>query len=261
MSGRRVGEAELHAYVDGELTASDRAELEAAIATRPEDLHLAREISDLNQRLVDHYAHLLVEPLPPRLGLLAQRLIRRSRRRWRWQPGAVAAAVLLALVAAAAGYMARGLQAPPEPAFLASALSAHRVFVPEVRHPVEVGAAEETHLVQWLTRRVGAEVRAPDLADQGWKLIGGRLLADRGQAAAQFMYQDGGGRRLTLYLSKEPGLGDAAFRFAERGDFGAFYWVDRSLAYALAGRLDRNELMQLATSVYAQLGAPVSGRG
>ena len=68
------------------------------------------------------------------------------------------------------------------------------------------------------------------------------------------------GRRLTLYVRKEAGLTDAAFRFAERGDFGAFYWIDRSLAYALAGRLDRNELMRLASSIYGQLGGLSGGR-
>ena len=83
--------------------------------------------------------------------------------------------------------------------------------------------------------------------------MGGRLLPDRGQPAAQFMYEDGTGRRLTLYMRKESGLDNTAFRFAEGNGFGAFYWVDRPLAYAIAGRLSREELMTLATAVYGQL--------
>ena len=141
----------------------------------------------------------------------------------------------------------------PEPAFVVNAIGAHSVYVPEVRHPVEVKADEE-HLVRWLTRRVGAPiVRAPSLAEHGWKLMGGRLLPDRGLPAAQFMYEDGTGRRLTLYIRKETGLDNTAFRFAEHDGFGAFYWIDRPLAYALAGRLSREELMELANAVYAQL--------
>ena len=31
----------------------------------------------------------------------------------------------------------------PEPSFVTTAIGAHSVYVPEVRHPVEVGAAEE----------------------------------------------------------------------------------------------------------------------
>jgi anti-sigma factor RsiW len=159
-------------------------------------------------------------------------------------------------LAAAGGYLARGLTIDtrrPETAFVTTAIGAHSVYVPEVRHPVEVGAAEEGHLVQWLTKRIGAQVRAPALSGLGWKLVGGRLLPDRGLPAAQFMYEDATGRRLTLYMRKETGLNNTAFQFAERDGFGAFYWVDRPLAYAIAGRLGREELTSIANAVYAQL--------
>ena len=61
---------------------------------------------------------------------------------------------------------------------MATALGAHTVFVPEVRHPVEV-KADEAHLVRWLAKRVGADVRAPALGSMGWQLMGGRLLPDQ----------------------------------------------------------------------------------
>ena len=96
--------------------------------------------------------------------------------------------------------------------------------------------------MQWLTRRVGARCARALAGDRGWKLMGGRLLPDRGLPAAQFMYEDAAGRRLTLYMRKETGLNNTAFQFAERDGFGAFYWVDRPLAYAIAGRLGREEL-------------------
>lgn len=257
---RRISEAELHAFVDGELATTERAEVEALLAAAPEGLRSVRGFTELNERLARHYAHVLEEPIPARLAALTAKPRVRARLLPAWARAAALVALLVA--AAAAGYLVRdfrGGNGGPQPAFVASALSAHQVFVPEVRHPVEVGAGEEKHLVQWLTRRLGTEVRAPELSAEGWKLMGGRLLPDRGQAAAQFMYEDGSGRRLTLYVRKEAGLTDAAFRFAERGDFGAFYWIDRSLAYALAGRLDRGELMRLATSIHAQLGGVGSG--
>jgi anti-sigma factor RsiW len=147
-----------------------------------------------------------------------------------------------------------GVDRRQEPNFVANAIGAHRVYVPEVRHPVEVKAGEE-HLVRWLNRRVGAPFAAPSLVEHGWKLMGGRLVPDGGQPAAQFMYEDGSGRRLTLYIRKEAGTANTAFRFAEREGFGAFYWIDQPLAYALAGRLQREELMGLANLVYAQLEA------
>jgi anti-sigma factor RsiW len=251
---RRISEAEVHALVDGELTGEARAEAEAILAAAPADEALAREVRTLNEALRMRYAGRLEEPLPAamlealgRVPRWPQALASRHR--------ALAAAVLLTLMAGLAGYVVRGLVAnapSPEPAFVASAIGAHSVYLPEVRHPVEVRAHED-HLVRWLTRRVGAPIRAPALADRGWKLMGGRLLPDHGLPAAQFMYEDGAGRRFTLYIRKETGLGNTSFLFAERGGLGAFYWIDRPLAYALAGRLSREELMDLANAVYAQL--------
>lgn len=256
---RRITETELHAFLDGELAADDRAEVEAWLATNPVDAGLLRDFSDLNIAIRERYAGRLMEAVPDRSRAILTRIpVRQAERRdgfaRRLLP--IAAAIVLAALAGAAGYLARGLGVETRKlnsALLDTAIGAHAVYVPEVRHPVEVGAAEEAHLVQWLTKRIGANVRAPTLAALGWKLVGGRLLPDRGLPAAQFMYEDGSGRRLTLYMRKETSLNNAAFQFGEREGFGAFYWVDRPLAYALAGRLSREELMRIANSVYGQL--------
>ena len=256
---RRIGEAELHAYLDGELAAEERAEMEALLAAGPAELALLSDFRDLNEAIVRRYASRLDAPVPERMkrvlvGVPEHVVEQHSRSARRWIEAVVA--VVIAALAAAGGYLLRELTAEtrrPETAFVVTAIGAHSVYVPEVRHPVEVGAAEETHLVQWLTKRLGANVRAPTLSALGWKLVGGRLLPDRGLPAAQFMYEDGAGRRLTLYLRKETGLNNTAFQFAERDGFGAFYWVDRPFAYAIAGRLARAELMELASAVHGQL--------
>jgi anti-sigma factor RsiW len=252
---RRISDSELHALIDGELTPQERAEIEALLASSPPDAGLAHDFRELTEAIRQRYAGRLEEPVPAAM-LAALGRVPRWPAALATRQAAMAAAVAIALLAGAAGYVARGLlperRPGPEPPFVANAIGAHRIYVPEVRHPVEVKAAEE-HLTRWLTKRVGAPVRAPSLTDVGWKLMGGRLLPDRGQPAAQFMYEDAAGRRLTLYLRKETGIGNTAFRFAEQDGFGAFYWVDRPLAYALAGRLDREEMLSLANAVYARL--------
>jgi len=263
MTGQhRISEAELHAFVDGELTPDAQVEVEAGLAASAPDLALARDFRELNEAMRAGYASRLSAPLPPemarrlaRLGrngpMLPRRLVR------------VAASVVVVAGALAAGYLGRGLvdgQHAPDTAFVARAVAAHAMYVQEVRHPVEV-KAEETHLVRWLTKRVGADVRAPSLANLGWRLMGGRLLPDQeGTPAAQFMYEDGSGRRLTLYLRKEIGLNNTSFRFYERSGCGSFYWIDQPLAYALSGRLTREELLSLANAVYAQLEAPTGAK-
>ncbi len=250
----RITETELHAFVDGELTPDERAEIEAALASSPTDQELVREVREINEALRQRYAGSLGEPLAPALrkplARLGRRQVLNARTLARW-----AAAIVILIAAGAAGYLARGLLAEPrspEAAFVTTALGAHTLYVPEVRHPVEV-KADEAHLVRWLAKRVGADVRAPALGPLGWRLMGGRLLPDHGLPAAQFMYEDASGRRLTLYVRKETGLNNTSFRFHEKDGFGSFYWIDRPLAYALSGRLSRDELMNLANIVYAQL--------
>jgi anti-sigma factor RsiW len=259
---RHVRQSELHAFVDGELAADERAEIEALLGSAPADQEHARELRHLNEALKQRYAHKLDETVPQRLqGAVARfggRRLLGLRAVGRW-----AAAAVLLLSAGAVGYVARAVLAEPrgpELAFVATALGAHTVYVPEVRHPVEV-KADEAHLVRWLAKRVGAEVRAPSLGRLGWRLMGGRLLPDQhGLPAAQFMYEDGTGRRLTLYVRKETGLNNTAFRFYERDGFGSFYWIDRPLAYALSGRVSREELSSLADAVYAEFEALDSGK-
>jgi anti-sigma factor RsiW len=90
--------------------------------------------------------------------------------------------------------------------------------------------------------------------------VGGRLLPGDAGARAQFMFQNAGGERVTLYLgavnaSAKVGAGnqETAFRFLDDGAAPGFYWVDQGFGYALSGKLPRAALLALATTVYQQL--------
>ena len=131
---------------------------------------------------------------------------------------------------------------------------AHRVYAPEVRHPVEVGADQQDHLVAWLSKRLGTPLRPPRLAPLGYELVGGRLLPGDNGPVAQFMYTDASGQRLTLYVSSgQAGNRDSGFRYAKDGALSVFYWIDGSYGYALSGALGKAELSQIANAVYEQL--------
>jgi anti-sigma factor RsiW len=134
----------------------------------------------------------------------------------------------------------------------ADAISAHRIFVVETVHPVEVGAAQEAHLIKWLSRRVGHSLEVPDLAAQGYVLMGGRLLPAGNAAAAQFMYEDGSGHRLTVYVRTSDGS-DTQFRFVASQDISAFSWIDQGLGFAIVGAIDRPRLLDIADMVYHQV--------
>jgi len=130
----------------------------------------------------------------------------------------------------------------------------HRVFSAEKLHPVEVRADQEKHLVEWLSRRLDTALKAPDLAGHGYALVGGRLLPSTDRMAAQFMYENASGARVTLYVRRGAWEnGDTGFRYFESEDANAFYWVDGAVGYALSGKLTRAELLTLSETVYRGL--------
>jgi anti-sigma factor RsiW len=132
------------------------------------------------------------------------------------------------------------------------ALDAYKLYVVEVRHPVEVPGSESAHLTQWLSKRVGYELRIPDLEKVGLKLVGGRLLPGPRGAAAFFMYEGKSGERFTLYSTRSDGP-DTALRYNANGPVAALYWADGAVAYVVSGEADRDRLHRVAESAYAQL--------
>lgn len=250
MSTAPVTETDLQAYVDGVLPAQRRAEVAEYLAQHEDAAQRVAEYRLLNERLRDGYDALLTEAVPARLQPRKSRAPARP-----WYRYAVAAALML--VSGTAGWHLHGLTAGSAvqgTQIARVAAVAHAVYSPEVRHPVEVGADQEAHLVRWLSKRLGANLKIPHLAPQGYSLVGGRLLpGDRGPAA-QFMYQDARGQRLTLYVRVSSDVrAPTAFRFAQENGVGVFYWLDGRLGYALSGETDRGELLRVADAVYQQL--------
>ncbi len=167
-------------------------------------------------------------------------------------PYAAMAAGLALLIAGGAGGWLMALQfgAGPPVTVADRAIGAHEVFAVEVRHPVEVAAAEKDHLQTWLSKRVGAAFVIPDLSAEGFTLLGGRLLAAGNRPAAQLMYEDAEKKRITIFLTANPGNTEAALRVEEKGGFVVCYWLNGPLGLAIAGEMDRTRMMQLARVVY-----------
>src|SRR5262249_7678794 len=167
-----VTEDELHAYVDDEIAADRRGAVEAWLASHPEDAARVAQWQAQAEPNPARYGMLASEPLPARFDL--DRLTRGLRS---WRTVAAAAVIVAFLAGGVVGWMAHGASAAaPSPfeTFTAQALDAHRVYVVEVRHPVEVTGAERPHLVQWLSERLHYQPRIPDLEPNGLKLVGGR---------------------------------------------------------------------------------------
>lgn len=263
-----VTEADLHGYVDEQLTPARRAEVERYLIDRPDEQQRVRQWRQQNEVMRNLLNPVLDEPLPVRIPLRPRDFV------FPWR--GLAAGIAIAAISASSAWMVRGT-VDGEEARLALASSAsmsvsnsgdltgfarraavaHVVYSPDVRRPVEVSADQEQQLVSWLSKRLGTAVKPPILQGIGYELIGGRLLPGDTGPVAQFMYHDATGQRLTLYVTREvPKTSDkaeTAFRFGQDGPVNVFYWVDKNFGYAISGGSDRRELMRVSQEVYRQL--------
>jgi len=248
-----VNEDELQAYVDDVLDPERRAAVETYLAARPEEAERIAVYRAQNRLLRSTFAAPAGEDIPERL-LNAAAGGPRTVSGW-WLR--IAAAVALVAVGGAGGWLAHDAAVPPPVAMdlTARATSAHQVYVVEVKHPVEVGADEEAHLVGWLSKRIGQSVHAPDLSQFGFRLVGGRLLPAAGRPAAQFMYERDDGQRITCYMAINEDGRETAFRIQQQGDVTALYWLEGSLGYVMVGSAGRDEMIRMARAVYDEFEA------
>jgi anti-sigma factor RsiW len=253
-----VSEHDLQAYADGELPEERRGAVAAWLAAHPEDAERIENYRQLAQELRSTYAGVLDEPVPERL----EHAVRPARSR---RLALVAMWVGLgAALGAVAGWQLHSTQTSPVIAadgatvLARRAAVAHATYSPEVRHPVEVGADQETHLVAWLSKRLGTQLRAPKLESVGYSLVGGRLLPGEQGPVAHFMYQCNRGTRVTLYVRSDMASNrSTAFRYAREGTVGVFYWVDGKSGYALSsGDISKEDLLNVANAAYQQLNPP-----
>jgi anti-sigma factor RsiW len=245
-----VTEDELHAYVDNELPAERRGDVEAWLATHPDDAARVHSWRTMAEALHARYDSIADEAVPKRLEI--ERLVRQPRK---WVYGAIAATLAAFIAGGGVGWLARGAAASPSALqnFTVHALEAHRLYVVEVRHPVEVPGSERAHLQQWLTKRCGWLVRAPELAPAGLKLVGGRLLPGSGGPASFMMYESTSGERFTIYTVKSDAKA-TQMRYAAQGRESSLFWADDGVAYAVVSSgIDRGRLTQIAQAVYDQM--------
>jgi len=252
MTGKaKIDEWALHAYADGEVADDQRAEIEAFLTG---DAEAGRRIETWRQQkriLHQAFDGVLEEPIPPSLSAALK-----GGGSWRSRPYlAMAAALLLFILGGAAGWFAALDTDNAQLRSIADqAITAHRIYTAEVRHPVEVGAAEQAHLQAWLSKRIGADFVIPNLSAEGYTLLGGRLLTANDRPAAQLMFEDASRKRITVFFAADPAAGHETSLQVERsGSVIACYWLDGKLGFVVAGEMELDPMMKLARAIYDQL--------
>lgn len=253
MSGGAIEDDEFLAYADGLLPEERRASVAAVLAGNPERAAEVAAWQRQNETLRGLYPDIAREEVPAALS--PHRIDREiNTGRTRNLRMAVAATLLVA-AGGLAGWFGRGL-APTLPqadfSLVSEAMAAHSLYTREVVHAVEVKADQEQHLASWLSKRLERPLVIPDLRHEGLVFVGGRLLPANGGPAAQYMYEDEGGNRITFFIVPAPDKEETSLRYASADGLVSYLWTDNALDCAIVSDLPRARVQQIAMSAYKQ---------
>ena len=253
---------QLMEYADGGLSPAERIGVEAFLAANPEAAAEIAHIQRQSDAIRTLYGPVAAEPLPQRLSVTTMARQGAQRRRGYWMNAA--AAVILVGLGIGTGWMLRGQDTAPGIAdrLIADAVSAHTVYALEKRHAVEVASTDSEHLSSWLSNRLQTNLAMPDLTASGLTFLGGRLLPApdvSGGRAAQLMYEDAAGARLTLYVTPSPGPDTPRYEVANLGLDTALFWSDDVISCTITAPYSAEKLQAIARTVFSQLNPSVGG--
>jgi anti-sigma factor RsiW len=243
--------ADLHAWADGQLEPARHDAMRAWLESNPETAAEVAGWQHQNEALVEMFGG-AAAPSAADAAMVAGLARPRPARRWRM----AAAAAALFVAGGIARMTLDSLQGGGGPHYAQSLPEASRnnylIYASEIKHPVEVEASQEAHLVKWMSNRLGMNFKAPDLSAQGFDLVGGRLVPYAGEPGAMLMYENGAGERVTVMTGTNSEHRGTSFRFERENGVSTFYWVDGDFGYALSGAISREALLDLANEIYRQ---------
>jgi anti-sigma factor RsiW len=238
----RDDELRLHAYLDGELGATESVEFERRLADDAQLRQGLAELRTIGERIRGQARY---HECPPRLRDQVLARVRREqpRRRerfvWWWSSLAATASLTAlaawfapALIQQAAGWEPRVDQVLDD--HLGAQLGAHWVDV----------ASSDRHTVKpWLSSRLGFSPAVPDLSDQGFELIGGRVDVLDARPVATLVYQR---RQHMISVFVWPGGAGVARGATERRGYHMIRFAAAGFSYWIVSDLNENELRDLA---------------
>jgi anti-sigma factor RsiW len=249
-----VRDIDLMAYADGLLDADPKrkTEVETYLRQHPEEAARVRDYAAQNNAIRRLYSPVLSEPVPERLQAVLD--YRRGR-----ALGPVARAAIASGLILAAGFTGwvigqRGQSAPwPMQAFVDQMLMTdERPYLTSSSasdQALDQAMEERTQPLDWLSHQIAVSLQPPDLTSQGFTLVEKRLVAANGPQAVQVIYATSSGRRLSLFLRTRWQDETPQFRFAEKDGVTMVYGLEGPLAYALAGQLDRKEMVEVVQTL------------
>ncbi|MER8760913.1 anti-sigma factor [Mesorhizobium sp. M0968] len=251
----------IHALVDGELDAAAALAVERRIAADPalaaEHARIAAlqsavgrlalpQVSDaLNARIaaIGATGEAQDRPAPTR----PQQTVPTHMRPTQTRPGrfgafdwrAMAASILVTAVLASGATQWVTLSGAPD-SFATAVASGHRRSL-LAASPVDVVSSDRHTVKPWLDGRVGLSPPAPDLANDGFALLGGRVevIADQPVPALVYRHRE---HLITLVAAPEETGSTAGPVDLSAGGFSLVHWSDSAFSYWAISDVERPEL-------------------
>ena len=235
-------EAQLDAYLDGELAAPDAAELEAHLRACPDCARLERRRRAVSAAV---RKHVLRFPAPDTLRARVRTALRadvnRTARRRSYWPG-LAVAASLAVVAVGSWQVA--LRRATSDALADQVLGSHvRSLMPG--HLIDVQSSDQHTVKPWFNGKLDFSPPVYDFAGRGFPLIGGRLEYVGGRPVAALVY----GRRqhlINVFLWPTEGGPTGGRPATTRQGYHLLHWTTPAYSYWVASDLGLPELHDFA---------------
>jgi anti-sigma factor RsiW len=256
MTRREYTVRDIHMALDGEMPAEERKAFEIWLAANPDMKALSARFAADAKRLRETFAGILNEPVPDRL---TGQVTGGRPRSVSWLPSwrTAAAAVVIFAIGVAGGYFAatEGLlsRAQGENQLAENAIGAYVTYSADRAHAVEVGASDKSYLENWLSKRTGLKLVAPDLTAEGFELLGGRVLPAEQRPAALLVYKNQAGRQVSIYVTAEGEAKTKGTYTQAAGGPTAIYWLDKDYGCAIVSSLPEEQLSKVARSAWRQL--------
>lgn len=268
-------ETRLAAYADGEISREEKAEIEELLAKDADARRIydtLRHGSDIGRKAFDE---MLKEPVPLNLVRAIKstqppkpRDARRSSRpNLKLAPTArqaLAASLVLLVIGGGAGYLVGShsgrshltspLTPPQARTWPDDIATAHRIYLRQQSHVVEVPATQIDEIQKWLTSSVGVKFNLPDLASEGLIFQGARLVVAAGKPTGQLVYKTVEGEIIAVCFSKEDiSVGNIDFNEVIKDDIGIVSWHRGGIGYAVVGNSSNALLDDIANRVSSEI--------
>jgi mycothiol system anti-sigma-R factor len=245
--------ARLHAYVDGELTVSDIAEVDGHCVG-------CQECAVLVSAEREFRALLRRQPRDAAPSELRARILRRvhrdaafaTGRRW----------LLLPALAAAAAIVAAVLLPARTPLPLVADLVDKHIAYAQIERPAELPSTNPREVAEWFQSKAGMQVTVPDYSPSGIQLTGARLAEAHERKAAYLLYEKGR-TLLSVFMvpisaseatlpGRRMSYRDHEYVAYEQKGYHTVSWSDGHAVYGLVSMLDYDALLECADRLRAE---------